>query len=115
MGAKDSLTLPLEPAAPFDFELTASYHSYFQARSGADNMDGGVYRRLLDLDGGPDLAGGLALAEVRSVGSVDAPALSLELRGDGLTKDHADLASGQVSLAAGNRPGPCPVLPRRQA
>ncbi len=90
-----TLTFRLQPAAPFDFELTAGYHTYFQARSGADNLDGGIYRRLLDLDGR------LVLAEVRSVGDVDSPALTVELSGDGLTDGGGQLATGQVSWLLG--------------
>ncbi len=90
-----TVTVSLEPEAPFDFELTSGYHTYFQSRSGADNLDGGVYRRLLDLDGR------LALAAVRSAGSVDSPSLTLELRGDALTDGDAKLAGTQVSWLLG--------------
>ena len=75
-----TVTLNIRPNPPFDFELTAGYHTYFQARSGADTMDHGVYRRLLDLDGR------LALASVRSSGTVDAPRLEAKLRGEQLTE-----------------------------
>lgn len=85
----------LYPVPPFDFELTAGYHTYFQGRSGADSMDGGVYRRLLDLDGR------LALASVRSTGTVDAPELALELQGEALTDADAALASRQVEWMLG--------------
>ena len=90
-----TLTIRLQPAPPFDFELTAGYHTYFQGRSGADNLDDGVYRRLLDLDGR------LALAVVQSTGSVDSPELTLELRGDGLTGAAGSHAAGQVSWMLG--------------
>ena len=88
-------TLRLFPAPPFDFELTAGYHTYFQARSGADSMDGGVYRRLLDLDGR------LVLASVSSAGSVDTPEMLVELRGDGLSDTDADMAAGQLEWMLG--------------
>ena len=88
-------TLRLHPTPPFDFELTAGYHTYFQARSGADNLDAGVYRRMLDLDGRP------ALASVRSTGSVDAPELMLELRGEGLPDADGELAAAQVGRMLG--------------
>ena len=83
-------TLTLHPEPPYDFDLTAAYHTYFQGRSGADNLDDGVYRRLLDLDGH------LALATVRSVGTIDAPELTLELHGDSLSDADAQLAAAQV-------------------
>ena len=91
----DTLTLTLRPEPPFDFELTAAYHTYFQGRSGADNLDGGVYRRLLDLDGP------LALASVRSTGSVDSPELALELRGEGISQGDGELATDQIRWMLG--------------
>ena len=91
----DEITLRLEPKAPFDFDLTASYHTYFQARSGADNLNEGVYRRLLDLDGR------LALASVRSTGTVDLPELTLEVRGDALTDAAGRMAIEQVEWMLG--------------
>ena len=88
-------TFRLYPTPPFDFDLTAGYHTYFQARSGADNVEGGVYRRLLDLDER------LALVSVRSTGSVDSPELSLELRGEGLSDADGELAAAQVRWMLG--------------
>ena len=90
-----AISLTLQPTPPFDFELTAGYHAYFQARSGADNVGNGVYRRLLDLDGR------LALVSVRSTGGIDAPELVLELRGDGLTDAHTEQAAAQVGWMLG--------------
>ena len=85
----------LWPQAPFDFGLTAGYHTYFQSRSGADNLEDGVYRRLLDLDGK------LALASVCSVGSIDAPELALEVEGDALTNADLDHAAAQAGWLLG--------------
>ncbi len=90
-----TLTFTLEPTPPFDFELTAGYHTYFQARSGADTLDGGVYRRLLDLDGR------LALASVRSVGTIDGPVLAVGLESEGLTDSDASLATEQLRWMLG--------------
>ena len=89
------ITLELHPTPPFDFELTASYHTYFQARSGADVLEGGIYRRLLDLDGR------LALAVVRSAGTVEDPQLSIELQGEELSTADADLAADQIGWMLG--------------
>lgn len=90
-----AIQLRLHPAPPFDFELTTGYHAYFQARSGADNVEGEVYRRLLDLDGR------LALVSVRSTGSVDSPELMLELHGEGLSDADGELAAAQVRWMLG--------------
>ena len=93
--ATETLNIQLHPVPPFDFELTAGYHTYFQARSGADNMDGGVYSRLLDLDGK------LVLASAQSTGSVDAPEILVELRGESLGGSDAELAASQLEWMLG--------------
>lgn len=85
----------ISPKAPFDFELTAGYHTYFQGHYGIDSLDQGVYRRLLDLDGR------LILASVRSVSGVDAPELSVELEGSALTPDTVDSALEQIGWLLG--------------
>ncbi len=90
-----STTLTLRPTPPYDFDLTAAYHTYFQGRSGADNLDDGVYRRLLDLDGR------LALATVRSSGTADAPELTLQVHGDSPSDADAQLAAAQVEWMLG--------------
>ena len=83
------------PKAPFDFELTAGYHTYFQGRYGTDSLEDGVYRRLLDLDGD------LVLASVHSSGTVESPQLEVELQGRGLTEQVADTATGAVGWLLG--------------
>ena len=90
-----TITLRLQPAPPFDFELTAGYHAYFQARSGADNVEDGVYRRLLDLDGR------LVLVSVCATDSVDSPELAIELRGEGLSDADGEPAAAQVRWMLG--------------
>ena len=90
-----TVSLRLQPTPPFDFELTAGYHTYFQSRSGADNVEGGIYRRLLDLDGR------LALAAVRSTGTVGSPELTLELQGENLTDAHGEQAAAQIRWMLG--------------
>tara|TARA_B100000315_G_scaffold252551_1_gene289580 strand:- start:2207 stop:3127 length:921 start_codon:yes stop_codon:yes gene_type:complete len=91
----DKTTIKIRPAAPFDFNLTAGYHTYFQGRYGTDSLAGGVYRRLLDL------GGKLVLASVRSEGSVREPELAVELRGDGLTPSEVAQAEKQVAWLLG--------------
>lgn len=56
------LTATIRPVAPFNFELTAGYHTYFQSRYGTDTMEDRVYRRLLDLDDKPVLGTALSPA-----------------------------------------------------
>ena len=90
-----TITTTVYPAAPFDFELTAGYLTYFQGRYGTDSLADGVYRRLLDLDGA------LVLASVRSVGTIESPELAVELRGESLTSSQVGKASEKVAWLLG--------------
>ena len=71
----------ITPTAPYDFDLTVGSMTagYFQARHAADMFEGGILRRVLPLNDKP------ALISVRSVGSVDAPKLAVEVIGEDLT------------------------------
>ena len=91
----NKIATTIHPTAPFDFELTAGYHTYFQGRYGIDSLMEGVYRRLLDLDGK------LVLASVRSTGSIEKPELVMELQGEGLTDDDAVIGADQVAWLLG--------------
>lgn len=91
----DRLIAFIKPVPPFNFELTAGYHTYFQSRYGTDTMEDGVYRRLLDLDDK------LVLASVRSIGTLDAPELALELQGPELSPDDVESATDRVSWLLG--------------
>ena len=98
----DRLTVSIKPVPPFNFELTAGYHTYFQSRYGTDTMEDGVYRRLLDLDDK------LVLASVRSIGTLDAPELALELQGPELSPDDVESATDRVSWLLGVDQGLAP-------
>ena len=91
----DRLIGSIKPHPPFDFDLTVSYHTYFQSRYGTDRMEDGAYHRLLDL------GDKLILASVRSVGTTGAPELALKLRGDRLTQDDAQRATRRVAWLLG--------------
>ena len=91
----EKAVITIKPVAPFDFDLTAGYHTYFQGRYGSDSLTDGVYRRLLDLEGN------LVLASVRSVGSVEAPELVVELQSENLSSGDVELAAGQVAWLLG--------------
>jgi len=90
-----SLATSINPVAPFDFELTAGYHTYFQSRYGSDNMEDGVYSRLLNL------GDKLVLAKVHSIGTVDAPELTMELQGAVLEPEDVALAKVRISWLLG--------------
>jgi DNA-3-methyladenine glycosylase II len=85
----------IKPRAPFDFELTAGYHTYFRGRYGTDSLDQGVYRRLLDLGGRQ------VLASVRSVGSIEAPELAVEFLGEVVSSADVAAAAQQVAWLLG--------------
>ena len=94
-GQMNRVITAIRPMPPFDFELTAGYHTYFQGRYGTDSWVDGRYRRLLDL------GSQLALASVRSVGTVEEPNLEVELRGEHLTPEDAPAATAQVAWLLG--------------
>ena len=98
----DRLIASIKPVPPFNFELTAGYHTYFQSRYGTDTMEDSVYRRLLDLDDK------LVLASVRSIGTLDAPELALELQGPELSPDDVESATDRVSWLLGVDQGLAP-------
>lgn len=83
-------TVLLHPTPPFDFGLTAENQPYFR-KEAADAADDGVYQRLLDL------GDRLVLATARPAGDVAAPAVAVELAGDGLTA--ADVEQGRELMA----------------
>ena len=76
----------ITPTAPYDFDLTVGSMTYFQSRHAADMFEDGILRRVLPLNDKP------ALISVRSVGSVDAPRLSVEVSGEDLTSADIDEA-----------------------
>ncbi len=80
----------ITPTSPYDFDLTVGSMTYFQSRHAADVFEDGALKRVVALDGR------LALVSVRSVGSVDAPRLAVELSGGGLTSTDADEAQRLV-------------------
>ena len=91
----DRISRNITSVAPFDFELTAGYLTYFQGRYATDSLVDRVYRRLLDLDGQ------LVLASVSSLGSLEKPELSVELQGEGLTSDNVEVATDKVAWILG--------------
>ena len=91
----DRIARTITPVAPFDFELTAGYLTYFQGRYATDSLTDGVYRRLLDLDGR------LVLASVSSIGSLEEPELAVELQGEELTSSEAESATSKVAWILG--------------
>ncbi len=96
----DKAFAAIKPVAPFNFDLTAGYHTYFQGRYGTDSLADGVYRRLLDL------GNKLVLASATSTGSVDEPGISLEVEGESLTDQEVTKARQQMEWLLGTGQDP---------
>ena len=79
----NNFTFHITPTTPYNFDLTVGSMTYFQSRHAADMFEDGILRRVLSLDSKP------ILVSIRSVGSVDAPKLAVEARGDSLTSADA--------------------------
>ena len=90
-NAMKRATLILKPTPPYDFSLTASSATHFRGRSAADSFEGGVFRRLLDLQGR------LCLVSVRSLGTIDSPSLELEVKG--APPDNTIMAAARDKMA----------------
>jgi DNA-3-methyladenine glycosylase II len=91
----ETCTTTITPKAPFNFDLTAGYHTYFRGSYGSDTLAGGEYRRLLDLNGQ------LVLTATRSVGTVAQPKLQVQLWAERLTPAVAATATSQVAWLLG--------------
>ena len=87
------MELTIEPAAPFDFDLTARYRTSYRKYFGNHEYVDGEYRQIVSSDGK------VALACVASVGTMDQPKLKLTLRGD--YPELMDLAAREVSWSLG--------------
>lgn len=85
----------IEPAPPFDFDLTAGYLTYFRGRYGSDSFENGELRHVTDV------RGKIALAKVRSLGSIEAPRLVVDVSGDGLEDPDVEAARSQTAWALG--------------
>ena len=91
-----TLTTAIHPVAPYDFELTAGQPGYSRDQEfKTEDYVNGAYIRLLDL------GDKVALASVRSDGTVDDPRLTIDLTGADLTDADAARAAAQISWLLG--------------
>ncbi len=90
-----SRTYVINPIEPFDFTLTAGYHTYFSGHYGADSLQDGIYRRLLEVNQR------LLLASVRVQGNEQSPQLEVTLEGDGVDEEDAREAVKLVGWVLG--------------
>ena len=85
----------IEPTPPFDFGLTAGHLTYFRGRYGSDSFENEELRHVTDV------GGKIALTTVRSIGSVDAPRLEMDVAGEGLEDGDVEAARGRTAWALG--------------
>jgi len=85
----------LSPVPPYDFELTAAHAAYFEPNTAADWFHNGVFRRVLDIDGG------LCLVKVRSLGQIESPRLEVVLKGSCLDETAVSRVLNQVARLLG--------------
>ena len=91
-----TLVTTVSPVPPYDFELTAGQPNYSREQQfKTEEYVDGCYIRLLDL------GDTVALAKVRTVGTVDQPELSVELTGDDITDSVVDRAARQITWLLG--------------
>ncbi len=93
---ESTLVTAVRPIPPYDFELTSGQPNYSREQQfKTEEYVDGCYIRLLDL------GETVALANVRSVGTVDEPELSLELTGEDLTDADVAQAAEQITWLLG--------------
>ena len=93
---ENTLVTTVSPVPPYDFELTAGQPNYSREQQfKTEEYVDGSYIRLLDL------GDTVALASVRTVGTVDQPELSVELTGDDLTDSDVERAARQITWLLG--------------
>jgi DNA-3-methyladenine glycosylase II len=80
----------IHPVPPYDFHLTADYATHFAGRYLWEFYEDGVYRSVLDL------GGSLVVVSVRSVGTVEAPRLDVDVAGPMLDDAAVKEAQRQV-------------------
>ncbi|MDP6452993.1 MAG: hypothetical protein QF898_06765, partial [SAR202 cluster bacterium] len=81
-----SSTSTVRPEPPFDFDRTVRFATYDSRRYVADVYQDGVHSRLLEV------GGELALAQSRSLGTVEEPALEISVSGSQLSDDAVSAA-----------------------
>ena len=93
---ESTLVTTVRPIPPYDFELTAGQPNYSREQQfKTEEYVDGCYIRLLDL------GETVALAKVRSVGTVNQPELSVELTGEDLTDADVGSAAEQITWLLG--------------
>ena len=84
------ISFTIKPVPPYDFDLTADFATYFRGRYLWEFYENGTYRRLLEIDGT------LAIAAVKSIGSVEDPGLEVEIAGSHLDTNKIQHGQRQI-------------------
>ena len=93
---KTTLTTTVSPVPPYDFELTAGQPNYSRDQEfKTEEYTDGAYIRLLDL------GDKVALATLRSTGTVDQPELACTLTGEDLDATDGERAGKQIAWLLG--------------
>jgi DNA-3-methyladenine glycosylase II len=98
----DHFTTTLTSPAPYDFDLTASYATYFQKRHAADSYIDGVFSRSLEI------GDRLCLIKISSLGSIESPELRLVVKGRDLDDRIISEAKRQATRLLGIDQDPKP-------
>ena len=98
----DHYTSALTSPAPYDFDLTASYATYFQKRYAADSYIDGVFSRLLEIGDSP------CLIKISSFGTIESPELRLVVKGRDLDDRIISEAQRQATRLLGVDQDPRP-------
>jgi DNA-3-methyladenine glycosylase II len=98
----DHYTTTLTSPAPYDFDLTASYATYFQKRHAADSYIDGVFSRPLEI------GDSLCLIKISSLGSIESPELRLVVKGTDLDDRIISEAKRQATRLLGIDQDPKP-------
>ena len=90
-------TLVIQPTPPFDFDLTASYHTSYRSYFGNPEFEDGIYRQVIESDGRA------FLASVSSGGSTESPKLEVRLECEQGDPAVAEIAAQKVAWTLGTR------------
>ena len=85
----------LIPTPPFDLDATARHQTYYQREMGADSYHDETYYRALEVEGRH------LLALVRSTGTVEAPRVTVELKGAQLPTESVATVTHSISRILG--------------
>ncbi len=98
------ISFTITPDAPYNFTANANFITHYRGNEGADTFDGETLRRPVDL------GDAVAMAEIRSTGTVDNPSLTVTLSGHSERPSNDAIANArqQVERVVGAHGNPQP-------